>query len=400
MSDLAPFDLYETAATISSYGTFAAYDLGEYTVTLVGGGALQVDIGNITHITIHGGVLPGIDIGKYTAAIQGEGSIPYYDLGEYVRATVEYGTLLYPDLGEYAYTTTHGGTILFDIGKYPRTWTAGVFIVDIGNYTREWHEYFTLASMDLGEYTRIHDWGGVFWEYDLGEYSYIWLEGQPTGDPFPEMPGQFYETAHKPVFITQTKRAPSGREWRTAYRQVPLWYTTIKFGYLKEMALNLDFALDWAVQRVFGFFNKQKGSFTSFLFRNSRDYLADDQLFGYGDGVTKSFQLKRAYGAAGFTLTENVQNVRSLSDVKIDGVSVNGHLHTGYHSIIDNPCTVSNLGIATFRDAPALDAVLTWSGEFYYRCRFDIDVADFTNIHPQVWTTSNLILVGSPENLI
>lgn len=359
-------------------------DLGEYTATLTGSGVISFDLGEYPLALTP---LAAFDLGGYLSTIQAGGVLGRFDLGEYGRTILEYGVIGQFDLGEYVRVATEYNVLP---------------AFDLGEYTRLWHEYNVLPEFDLGEYASITQAGGVLGQFDLGEYSYIWAY-PPVGaslaeaDLFPEMRGEQWDVIHKPEFVSKVQHSESGRELRSAYRVNPLWYITMTYDIFKDTATNVDFALDFAIQRILGFFMKHLGSFGNFLFTNPRDHIVTAEVFGSGDGVTKSFQLVRAYGAGGFTFTENVMNVKTLADVLINGASVNGAVNGS--TVIDNPCVVDQYGMATFRDAPAGGASLAWSGEFYYRCRFQDDLLDFTNFMSRFWS-GGLTLVGSLDNRI
>ena len=367
-------------------GDLLILDIGEYALVDTQAGSLpDVDLGEYARILIAYGAMPELDIGEYTVTPIWGGLLPQIDLGEYPRVIIGYGTLPVIDFGEYAHTTLWGGVL-------PQ--------IDLGEYERVLTQYGTLPFFDIGEYTRITIWGGVLPFIDLGEYSYVWLTQNPEGDIFPAMVGIDFLTEHQPIFTTLTERVDSGREVRTALMPKPLWYITLRYNLLRDLDLTRDFALDYARSRLQGFFQRQAGSLKSFLYLNPRDYLAADEPFGTGDGIETSFQLTRTYGAGGFDFTEDVKNVARLDDILIDGVSVNGHVHAGQHNVMDNPCTVDQYGVATFRDPPGNGLALTWSGEFYYRCRFQDDSVDFVNLWTDTFSINQLTLVGSPGNFV
>lgn len=102
-----------------------------------------------------------------------------------------------------------------------------------------------------------------------------------------------------------------------------------------------------------------------FLFVDPQDNQVLNMQFGVGDGSTKNFQLSRGVGGA----TDIVQFPQGSITV-----FVNGTLTTTY--------SLSSTGVVQFTSAPAIAAVLTWTGNFAFYCRFDSDqqemVRDFT----------------------
>jgi uncharacterized protein (TIGR02217 family) len=115
-------------------------------------------------------------------------------------------------------------------------------------------------------------------------------------------------------------------------------------------------------QTLLAFFNARSGSFDSFLFMDPDDGSVVAQPFGTGDGSTKTFQLVKSFGG----YTEPVFTP----------------LTTGIQ-ILDNGVTAgansvnADTGIVTFTTAPAAGHALTWTGSYYYRCRFLADTYDF-----------------------
>ncbi len=46
---------------------------------------------------------------------------------------------------------------------------------------------------------------------------------------------------------------------------------------------------------------------------------------------------------------------------------------------------ISSTGQVVFTVAPASGAVLTWTGSYYWRCRFTHDIADFERFAANLW---------------
>ena len=62
--------------------------------------------------------------------------------------------------------------------------------------------------------------------------------------------------------------------------------------------------------------------------------------------------------------------------------------------------TVSETGLVSFTVPPASKSIMTWSGAFYYRCRFAEDTADFARTLPNLWELRELAFIGAPGNRI
>lgn len=108
-----------------------------------------------------------------------------------------------------------------------------------------------------------------------------------------------------------------------------------------------------------------RGRLHSFRLRDPNDYIATNELFGIGDGVTARFQLSNLSEADGVTYSRLVQlpvNPHVFADGVEDFPSID--LTTGEVDFGSNP--------------PAIGAALTWSGLFDIKVRFDQDELPFS----------------------
>jgi uncharacterized protein (TIGR02217 family) len=190
---------------------------------------------------------------------------------------------------------------------------------------------------------------------------------------FPAFAGRAWPLKFSPEWSTKVLSSASGREVRAAFHATPVWSISMTFEFLSRT--------DYVT--LSGFFMAVRGKWDSFLVDAGPDSVAADVAFATGDGVTKGFQLSRSMGA----FFEAVQNVASVSAIKAAGNVVAG---SGY--------SVGSTGIVTFVMAPASGAVLTWSGAYYYRCRFDQDAADFQEFMSRHYDLKSLKFKGSPSN--
>lgn len=123
----------------------------------------------------------------------------------------------------------------------------------------------------------------------------------------------------------------------------------------------------------------------------SGGYPQRNGFFAVGDGVTTAFQLWRSgisFGATTLTPLEMIQNVTLLGGIYANGVVVPGANYA-----------LTNLGAppqggawVTFTTAPASGAVLSWSGNYSYLCRFADDVLDVNEFMYQFWELKSLKL--------
>jgi len=188
---------------------------------------------------------------------------------------------------------------------------------------------------------------------------------------FPVLAGLQFPVKRSPVWKTKKQVSASGKEARTAMWTYPVWNIQMGYEFLRDTTANDE------LKTLVGFFNARLGMWDDFFFSDPDDKTATDQGFGVGDGTTKTFQLARSYGG----WTEPVRGVQSVTNVK-----VNGSTTVLYSMNI-------NAGTITFTTAPANGALLTWSGVFYWRCRFSDDTNTFEKFMQNLWSAGTIKLV-------
>ncbi len=200
---------------------------------------------------------------------------------------------------------------------------------------------------------------------------------------FPTLPGLAWNVGVAPTFATSVKRAVSGRELRAAFQAYPLWKISLAFEFLRDGNRGADY------DTLAGFFLARKGMWDSFLFTVPSDNSVTAMNFGTGDGSTKIFQMTRTFGAGGNTFIEPCQNINGAPSIYVNGVLKT--LTTDY--------TISN-GLVTFVTAPGNGLAITWTGSFYYRCRFLQDVSDFSLFMADLWEMKKIEFIGAPGNKV
>lgn len=200
-----------------------------------------------------------------------------------------------------------------------------------------------------------------------------------SSEIFTHPPGVKFPNGKMPEFNTLVQRAVSGRELRIGLRQYPLWIFTFQYEFLRNTASFTEY------QNLLGFFLRMRGKLDSFLYLDKVDNSVTNHNFGVGTGSLSTFQLTRTFG--GFT--EPVHNIKTLTNIKNNGTVVSGANYT-----------VSSTGLVTFNSPPANTNVLSWTGEYYYRCRFMEDEADFEEFFNTFWELGELQFVGSLLNKV
>ena len=183
---------------------------------------------------------------------------------------------------------------------------------------------------------------------------------------FPVLPGLQVTVGRLPVHKTAIKEAVSGREYRARLMSAPRYIYRLSFEFLRDGHSGYD-----EFRPLLGFFNARAGSFESWLYSDPDDRRVTAQAFGTGDGSTPTFQLVRTLGGT-------VEPVYALDGVP--AIYVGGTLKTaGTHYTV-----TASAGIV-FITPPAAGALLTWTGFYYWRCRFLHDQTEFSRFMAQLW---------------
>lgn len=187
----------------------------------------------------------------------------------------------------------------------------------------------------------------------------------------PRTPSMIY-----PVKRTNEVQGTSLQAWSGRKTWLPNWPWPIYHYEIGFSSLHADAsgARAGEYQALTGFWNivqTQAGGY--FSFRDPEDETATLQVFGVGDGTTRTFQLVRTYG--GFV--EPVRSINAISQVRVNGSATGAY-------------TTAAGGLITFTVAPPNGQSLDWTGTFYWLCQFDQTTADFENFAYQLHTISKL----------
>jgi len=184
---------------------------------------------------------------------------------------------------------------------------------------------------------------------------------------FPSLPGITYPRRRSQNWSTVKQDAISGKRVRVPLWTFPTYSYEIPISYLRSDSVNLE----W--QTLVGFINSVLGAGLLWAYNDPTDNAVTNQGFGEGDGSTTTFQLVRALG--GFT--EPVFLLNGTPTIKVAGV-------------LTVPSSFSAYGAVTFASPPANGALLTWTGNFYWPCRFDDDVTDLSQFVQLIWESKAL----------
>jgi len=183
---------------------------------------------------------------------------------------------------------------------------------------------------------------------------------------FPALPGLKLEMSKTPIWSTRVKTATNGREVRSQFYSSPIWRFVLSYEVLRiTTAVN-------ELNQIIGFFNARQGSYDTFLYSDLHDNAVANQTFATVVAGQYAYPLVRTLG--GFV--EPVGAVNGLPTIKANGTVV----PSANYTISDNAVLTFNAG-----QLPTVGAVLTWSGSFYYRCRFVQDSLEFSKFTRDLW---------------
>jgi len=160
-----------------------------------------------------------------------------------------------------------------------------------------------------------------------------------------------------PNFNTVRQKGAAGTNAGIALKPYPTW----DFEFSLDHITGHEHTAASVVAQMLGTFMATAGGANLFLFTDPQDSTATGAQFGTGNGTATKFQLSR--NICGYP--DIIQNLNGTPTIYVGGTPT-------------TPASISSTGVVTFTTAPANTAVLTWSGSFYYACRFAEDTIDST----------------------
>lgn len=163
-----------------------------------------------------------------------------------------------------------------------------------------------------------------------------------------------------PNFSTVLQKTAAGISSAISLKPYPTWDFEFGLDYVQgNEGVNSN-----AVSEFFGAFMAAAGRGQLFLFTDPQDNAVSAMQFGTGDGSTTAFQLSRYVNGVGVDVIQNLNGTPNIYEA--------GTLTT--------PSSISSTGVVTFSSAPASGAALTWTGSFYFLCRFAADTLGGTRV--------------------
>lgn len=191
----------------------------------------------------------------------------------------------------------------------------------------------------------------------------------------PTLVGLTWGTTKAPRFNTKVQVSVNLSELRASFANAPVYDFTRTYDLLRDNATNNE------LRQLGGFFMARYGAWDSWLFQDLDDCTALLEPFGTGDSTTTQFQLKRAFGS----FTEGVSNVANAPLIYANAVLQN----------TPSAYSVAANGLVTFTAAPASNIALTWSGTYYFRCRFKEDAQEYRQFMSRLWDSRTFEFKGS-----
>lgn len=195
---------------------------------------------------------------------------------------------------------------------------------------------------------------------------------------FPSLPGITWNITRAPKFATKLQQAVGGQTIAAAFQPYPIWRWTLEFEFLRTYGA---FA-EW--DTLAGFFNGLLGGWDTFLYHDPEDFTVTAQQIGVGDGADTTFQLGRTLGGYLFEPIYNTDTTNQTVKVYKNGV-----LQT-----LGVDYTISATALVTFTVAPGVGVSVTWTGDYYWRCRMETDSTEFGMFAQNFWKAKQLSFVS------
>lgn len=187
--------------------------------------------------------------------------------------------------------------------------------------------------------------------------------------------GLMYPRARIPIWNTGYQEAVSGKTSTLKYMQYPLYEWELRYELLRDDVTPSD------LRALHGLFNAVGGRFDTFLYSCPEFNSVVDENFGTGNGTTSVYPITaRFQNAGGPGAPELIQNFVIAPVIKVNGVTFTTPAQY----------TLGPTGIVTFVTPPTGGHALTWTGSFYYRCRFTSDRMAYREFMNNWWDLSGL----------
>lgn len=196
--------------------------------------------------------------------------------------------------------------------------------------------------------------------------------------PFPRstgpLPGITWNLTRRPMFATKVQQAVGGQTIAAAFQPYPIWRWQLEYQFLRTYTPYAEWDL------LVDFFNSRQGAFDTFLLDDPEDDSVTTMQFGTGTGSATQFQLGRTLNGG---LFEPIYNLNGAPSIFVNGVLKTAGVDYNIAA-----------GLVTFTVAPAAAAALTWTGQYYWRCRFEQDSQEFAMLAQNFWSAKQVALIS------
>lgn len=211
----------------------------------------------------------------------------------------------------------------------------------------------------------------------LSEAGLDTLVGESVIPVFPNLPGRSYPSGRPNIWNTIKQEAISGQVTAIGLWSAPKRRYEMSFSVLRTLAYQ-------ELQILEDFIDSMNGGVFNFYLDDVDDNTAVLQPFGVGTGALSVFQLQRAQVPGGFSAP--IQSPRNGTiTLYADGVLIPSADYS-----------ISPVGIVTFLVAPSIGVRLTWSGSYYWLCKFDDDVTQFVKNMYWIWELKKITATTVP----
>jgi uncharacterized protein (TIGR02217 family) len=197
---------------------------------------------------------------------------------------------------------------------------------------------------------------------------------------FPALQGLGFSVIKRPIWNVGISQAASGRTTRLSYWTYPLWEWDMTWDYLPDTATS---AAD--LKTLLGSFLSQVGPVSGFAFQDPDENSVPNQALGTGDGATQTFTFVKTYGANGFTGTEPIGVLGTIS-----AINLNGSPTVAYTTNTATPGAQT----ITFNAAPGVGVAITGTFAFSYYAGFKDQSLDFEKFMYQLCSQKKITLAS------
>lgn len=193
---------------------------------------------------------------------------------------------------------------------------------------------------------------------------------------FPQFQGWSLNKVKTQLWKNNIYESESGKETRIQKWSYPRYKFELKYNFMTDNTIKSLSLLKGELELLEGFFNSVGGTFEDFLLKDDVENSVEEQSFGIGDGTETKFQLVRSLP----NWVEPISGLVESPQLFIDGVETTDF-------------SFDNYGFVYFTSPPPEDSVLTWSGNYYFRCRFENDELELSRGWEGLWEDIQINLI-------